>query len=284
MAPLQILGRWLSKETVSNSMTPGSSAERRGPWIEVGALTSRGSGPDPNEDALVALQLTVSQGEELLPICAGIVADGMGGHTGGQVASDVAVRVVGEWIANRVYRPYLSRPNAPAQRQPVSEVLTEAFVAAHSKVHEACPEGGTTLTCALVLGSNAFLAHVGDSRAYLISRNTIRQITTDHSLVSRLIGLGQITVQEALQHPQRNVLYRALGRPGNLEVDTHLQSLAAQSALLLCTDGLWSAITEDEMRSIVCAAPSPQLACDQLVDRAIEQGSDDNVTALLVQV
>jgi serine/threonine protein phosphatase PrpC len=151
-------------------------------------------------------------------------------------------------------------------------------------VHEACPEGGTTLTCALVLGSNAFLAHVGDSRAYLISRDTIRRITTDHSLVNRLIELGQITAQEALQHPQRNVLYRALGRPGNTEVDTHLQSLPADSALLLCTDGLWSTVAEDEVLSIIGAAPSPQIACNHLVDRAIEHGSDDNVTAVLVQV
>jgi serine/threonine protein phosphatase PrpC len=281
---MQILGRMFGRETPPTSTPTGSSAERRGPWIQAGALTSRGSGPDPNEDALITLQVMVSQGEELVPLCAGAVADGMGGHAGGQMASDLAVRLVGEWIANRVYRPFLSEPEAPARRQPVSEVLTEAIVAAHGKVHEACPEGGTTLTCALILGSNAFLAHVGDSRAYLISRNTIRRITTDHSLVNRLIELGQITAQEALQHPQRNVLYRALGRPGNLEVDTHLQSLPAQSALLLCTDGLWSAVTEDEMLSTICAAPSPQLACNQLVDRAIGQGSDDNVTALVIRV
>jgi protein phosphatase len=232
----------------------------------------------------LTLQLVRSQGEELLPLCAGIVADGAGGHAGGEMASDLAVRMVGEWIANRIYRPYLGEPAAPARRQSVSEVLTEAMVAAHDKVHEACPGAATTLTCALVLGSNAFLAHAGDSRAYLISRNTIRRITTDHSLVNRLIELGQITAQEALQHPQRNVLYRALGRSGNLEVDTHLQSLPAQSALLLCSDGLWSAVTEEEMRSLVGGAGSPQLACEQLVDRAIEQGSDDNVTALVVRV
>jgi len=284
MAPIRILGRWLGRETPPSSAAAGSSEERRGPRIEVGALTSQGGSPDPNEDALLTLQVAVSRGEELLPLCACIVADGMGGHAGGQIASDLAVRMVGEWIANRIYRPFLKEPEEPARRQPVSEVLTEAIVAAHGKVHEACPEGGTTLTCALILGSNAFLAHAGDSRAYLISRNTIRHITTDHSLVNRLIELGQITAQEALQHPQRNVLYRALGRPGNLEVDTHLQSLPAHSALLLCTDGLWSAVAEDEMLSIICAAPSPQAACNRLIDEAIEHGSDDHVTAVLVQV
>jgi len=281
---MKILGRLLGRETPSPSVAARGSEERRGPRIEVGALTSQSAGPEPNEDALMTLQVAISRGEELLPLCACIVADGMGGHAGGQIASDLAVRLVGERIADRIYRPFLGEPEDPARQQPVSEVLTEAVVAAHGKVHEACPEGGTTLTCALVLGSNAFLAHVGDSRAYLISGNTIRRITTDHSLVNRLIELGQLTAQQALQHPQRNVLYRALGRPGNLELDTHLQSLPAHSALLLCTDGLWSAVAEDEMLSIISAAPSPQIACNHLVDRAIEHGSDDNVTAVLVQV
>jgi serine/threonine protein phosphatase PrpC len=280
---MKILERLLNRERPPSAVSASDGAQR-GFGVEVGALTALGGGPDPNEDALLTLQGAITRGEELLPLCACMVADGMGGHEGGQIASDLAVRLVGEWIVNRVYRPFLNQPDNPAGRQPVSDVLTEAIVAANGKVHEACPEGGTTLTCTLVLGNNAFLAHVGDSRAYLISRDTIRQITTDHSLVSRLIELGQITAKEAKQHPQRNVLYRALGRAGNLEVDTHLQSLPAHSALLLCTDGLWGIVAEDEMLSIIAAAPSPQVACNHLVDRAIEHGSDDNVTAILVQV
>ena len=155
---------------------------------------------------------------------------------------------------------------------------------ANGKVHELCPDGGTTLTCAFLLGTNAFLAHVGDSRAYLISRNTIRQITTDHSLVNRLIELGQITPEEAKTHPQSNVLYRALGRPGNLEVDTYLQSLPDDSALLLCSDGLWGMVPDDEILDIITMAPSPQLACRRLIARANEHGGEDNITAVLTQV
>jgi protein phosphatase len=278
---MKILGRLLNRERPT--LSPGDEA-RRSPGIEVGAITALSGGPDPNEDALLTLQGVISRGEELLPLCACMVADGMGGHAGGQIASDLAVRLVGEWIVNRIYRPFLSQPDDPAGRQPVSQVLMEAIVAANGKVHKACPEGGTTLTCALVLGSNAFLAHVGDSRAYLVSRDTIRQITTDHSLVSRLIELGQITAEEARQHPQRNVLYRALGRAGNVEVDTYLQSLPAHSAVLLCTDGLWGAVSEEEMLSIIGTAPTAQAACNHIVDRAAEYGSDDNVTAVLVQV
>ncbi len=251
-------------------------------FLLVGALTDRGP-IDHNEDALFVLNAALSRGEDLLPLGLYIVADGMGGHEGGQRASDLAVRLTAHWILERIYQPFLLDPNRSAGQQPINDVLVEAAVAANSKVREECPRGGTTLTCTFVLGTNAFIAHVGDTRAYLISHNTIRQITTDHSLVNRLIELGQITPEEALTHPQRNVLYRALGRPGSLEVDTYLQSLPLNSSLLLCSDGLWGVISEQEILSVVNAASSPQVACRQLVALAAERG-DDNITAVLVQV
>jgi serine/threonine protein phosphatase PrpC len=250
----------------------------------VGALTDTGRVRDHNEDSLLTLTGAVSQEEDLLPMCFYVVADGMGGHAGGDEASALAVRIVTNWVLDKTYRPFLVNAAAPGNRQPINDVLTEAILVANGKVHEKCPEGGTTLTCALILGTNAFLAHVGDSRAYLISRGTIRQITTDHSLVNRLIELGQITPEEALTHPQRNVLYRALGRAGNLEVDTHLQSLPANSSLLLCSDGLWGMVQEAEMLSIIEAAPSPQVACNRLIARANDKGGEDNITAVLIRV
>ena len=255
-----------------------------GAHISVGASTNRGRVREHNEDALFTLSAMISQDEDLLPMCLYIVADGMGGHQGGQEASSLAVRLVANWVLEKIYRPFLTASDQSAGRPPINRVLMEAIVAANARVHEMCPDGGTTLTCAFVLGTNAFLAHVGDSRAYLISRNTIRQITTDHSLVNRLIELGQITPEEALTHPQRNVLYRALGRPGNLEVDTYLQSLPTNSSLLLCSDGLWGMVSEDEMLSIVNAEPSQQLACTRLIARANENGGEDNITAVLSKV
>jgi protein phosphatase len=103
-------------------------------------------------------------------------------------------------------------------------------------------------------------------------------------LVNRLIELGQITPEEAKTHPQRNVLYRALGRAGNLEVDTHLQSLPANSSLLLCSDGLWGTVPETDILSIIDMAPSPQAACNRLIALANENGGEDNITAVLIQV
>jgi serine/threonine protein phosphatase PrpC len=251
----------------------------------VGAVTDRGRVRDENEDALFALSAVISQGEELLPLSLYVVADGMGGHEGGAEASSLAVRLVADWVLDKIYQPFLLSSDQTANRQPINQVLTEAIIAANGKLSELCaPGAGTTLTCAFILGTNAFLAHVGDSRAYLIDRNSMRQITTDHSLVSRLIELGEITPEEAKTHPQRNVLYRAVGRAGKLEVDTYLQPMPTNSSLLLCSDGLWGTVPEAAMLQIITAAASPQAACRQLVAQANENGGADNITAVLVQV
>jgi protein phosphatase len=213
-----------------------------------------------------------------------IVADGMGEDEPGTKASALAVRVVADWILNRIYRPLLLDTELSSHRPAIHQVMRAAVSEAHERIRQSHPGGKTTLTCAFVLGTNAFVAHVGDSRAYLIRRNTLSQITTDHSLVKRLIEVGQITAQEAKTHPQRNVLYRALGRDGELQVDTYLQSVPSNSSLLLCSDGLWGMISEGTMQSIVYTAPSPQIACRRLVARANKNGGEDNITAVLVQI
>ena len=110
----------------------------------------------------------------------------------------------------------------------------------------------------------------------------LQQITRDHSLVERLKELRQITEEEAMTHPQRNILYRALGQGSSIEVDTYFQLLPAGSQLLLCSDGLWGAVPEREMVEIIAAAPAPQIACERLIEAAITHGGDDNITAILI--
>jgi serine/threonine protein phosphatase PrpC len=171
-----------------------------------------------------------------------------------------------------------------ADRQPIHQVLREALIAANGRVQQVHRGGKTTCTCALILGTRAFIAHVGDSRAYLVRSDTLASLTIDHSLVHRLIELGQITPDEAKTHPQRNVLYRAVGRGESLEVDTGLQTLTVDHSLLLCSDGMWRVLSQDIIASIVRSAPSPQIACRWLVDRAIAGGGLDNVTVVLVRV
>jgi serine/threonine protein phosphatase PrpC len=141
----------------------------------------------------------------------------MGEDERGTQASALAVRVAADWILTRIYRPFLRETELSSSRPAIQQVLYEAIGKAHQQILRSFPGGKTTLTCAFVLGENAFVAHVGDSRAYLLRGQSISQITTDHSLVNRLIDVGQITAEEAKTHPQRNVLYRALGREGELK-------------------------------------------------------------------
>jgi len=278
----KILGRTQPLPPVPLPLDAGK--ESKSLFLVVGAATDKGPVADHNEDALFTLNAALSQENDLLPLGLYIVADGISGKERGEAASSLAVRLVADWVLSKIYHPFLLDLAHSANQQPIHQVLREAIIAASGKIREVYADAGTTLTCAFVLGTNAFIAHVGDSRAYLLSKSTIRQLTTDHSLVNRLIELGQLTAEEAKTHPQRSVLYRALGRAGNLEIDTYLQSLPVSSSLLLCSDGLWQAVPQADILAIVNAAQSPQAACRQLAAQAKENDGEDNVTAILVQV
>jgi protein phosphatase len=166
----------------------------------------------------------------------------------------------------------------------IGEILTAALEKANETVARETPEGGTTVTVAVVHGNIAYLAHVGDSRAYYITQDGIVQLTKDHSLVQRLIDLDHLTPDEAAVHPQRNVLYRAIGQNESLEVDSFMKPLEDGSRLLLCSDGLWNMVDEERVRQVVSSAATPQNACDQLVELANEKGGSDNITVILIQL
>jgi serine/threonine protein phosphatase PrpC len=143
---------------------------------------------------------------------------------------------------------------------------------------------GTTLVAALVIGDTAHIANVGDSRTYLITNDgTIRQITIDHSLVERLVALGQIEPDEARIHPQRNVIYRTIGDKEDAEVDFFVQKLNPGDSLLVCSDGLSGKVEDTEIWRLVSRSRSPQEACEQLVQTANDHGGDDNITVIIVQ-
>jgi serine/threonine protein phosphatase PrpC len=237
-----------------------------------------------NQDSLFALTGAISQEDGLLPLGLCIVADGSGEDKAGAHASALTVRLVADRVLEGIYRPFLLGTEQTSDRRPIHQVLREAVIAANGRVQKACQGGKTTCTCLLILGMNVYIAHVGDSRAYLVDGEGIAPITTDHSLVNRLIELGQITPQEAKTHPQRNVLYRAVGQGDKLEVDTGLQSLSVGQALLLCSDGLWGELSQEVIEAVIRSVPSPQNACHRLVTRAIEGGGQDNVTVVLIQV
>jgi len=253
------------------------------PRLEVGMASDPGTVRSLNEDCAAFLALRVAQErEEDLFLLA--LADGMGGHAHGEVASRVAVAAALAALAPSALIPLALSP-APGGSAGGSlrDLLEEAVHRADRAVREQVPQGGTTLLLALVAGTQAYLAHVGDSRAYLIRGGVAEQLTHDHSLVGRLVELGELSPEQARTHPQRSLLYRALGQVGRLEVDFLSRSLEGGGALLLCTDGLWSLFSDEELAAHVCAAPSAQEACRALVAEARRRGADDNVSLMVVR-
>ena len=162
--------------------------------------------------------------------------------------------------------------------------MSEGILDAHRIILKEVQGGGTTVSAALLRGEQMTIAHVGDSRAYTISADGgIQVLTRDHSLVRRLIELGQITEEEASDHPQRNVLYRALGQGEPFEPDVSTYPITPGGYLLICSDGLWGVVSDEVLASITLNAVDPQDACQQMVDAANKAGGPDNISVILVR-
>jgi serine/threonine protein phosphatase PrpC len=248
-----------------------------------GCAQSVGKQRDHNEDCLFAFSVTTGGESNSAPLGLFIVADGMGGHQFGEVASSAAVRTMANYILKR-FHAYLVNPSE-GMEEPLQEMMRAAITEAQRAVTQAAPGSGTTLTAALVLGQQMTIGHVGDSRAYAVRPDgRIEALTRDHSLVKRLEELGQITSEEAAAHPQRNVLYRALGQGEVLEPDIFTTPFPQPGYLLICSDGLWSVLPDDNLSRLVISAPNLQDACQSLVEAANDAGGPDNITAVLVQL
>jgi protein phosphatase len=208
-----------------------------------------------------------------------VLADGMGGHQKGEIASAVTIETVNS--------EYYARVTPLVGDDPVEtiiEALGQAIAKANNQVLNATEGGGTTVVAA-VLHDDALVAmNVGDSRAYLLRDNELRLISKDHSLVQRLVEMGKISEEEALTHPRRNVLYQALGQ--GAEVDIHIVSekLQVDDVIILCSDGLWSEVSEPKLRDVLGQATSPLVAVKQLISLANDSGGPDNITAIIIQV
>lgn len=221
-----------------------------------------------------------------------VVADGMGGHVGGEFASKIAVSTVEEIIkgldkAEAYKASYLY--SEPAQDNPQQETLRDAISKAGSKICQKAIEEpelkgmGTTATVLLLDNYTAHLAHVGDSRAYLVREGQIKQITEDHSLVNEQVKSGLITEAEAKTHQLKNIITRSVGVQEEVEVDTVLVAAKAGDTFVLCSDGL-SNMTEDQEICEIVAKNDPETAARTLVDLANQRGGDDNITLILVHV
>jgi serine/threonine protein phosphatase PrpC len=227
--------------------------------IEVGHATDIGRVRERNEDSVLVDP----------PVYA--VADGMGGHRGGQVASQVALETLEELQSKGVgsLAEHVRRANRAVWDRSVEDQRLAGM--------------GTTLTAARIDGASVLLAHVGDSRAYLMRNGELRQLTADHTLVARMVRSGEITEAEADVHPHKNVLTRALGTDEQVEVDEDSLALADGDRLLLCSDGLTGMLTEDQIQAILQESSDPQNAAERLVRAANRAGGIDNISVVVLE-
>jgi serine/threonine protein phosphatase PrpC len=254
------------------------------PQLTAGCSQSVGKQRDLNEDSLLAVTTTLSGSSGGIPFGLYIVADGMGGHQYGEVASNAAVRTMGGHVMRKFF-PYLFGLPAKQVDEPLQEMMLEGVVESQRVVQREAPGSGTTLTAALVVGQQVTIAHVGDSRAYIVYNDgRVEPITRDHSLVKRLEELGQLTSAEAAVHPQRNVLYRAVGQGDTLEPDILTIPFPQNGYIMICSDGLWGVISEQEIIKTVLDAPNLQRACQGLVSAANAAGGPDNISVILIQM
>jgi len=239
--------------------------------IEVAHLTDIGRKRKHNEDAFGFFSLSE---DEVLAI----VADGMGGHASGEVASRMAVEIIRE-----VY-------SKERTEQDVSEALKSAFEVANFTILQKSLEQedlngmGTTATALVIKGDQTFVGHMGDSRAYLFRNATVHQLTQDHSMVNRMVEQGLLTKEEAQRHPQRNVIYKTLGVNRDADLDL-VGPLSAQGddIFLLCSDGLTNLVSDEELLEIV-KEKSPKEACEKLIQLANNRGGHDNITIQILKV
>jgi PPM family protein phosphatase len=247
------------------------------PGVDAAALTDVGCQRQNNEDSYLYWEAEDDNEFQRKGRLA-IVADGMGGHEGGQEASHIAVCAI-----KQEYQ------NAPGDD--VRRALLEGFQAAYRQIQErtladASLQGmGTTCTAIVLKGRDLHYAHLGDSRLYRVRGEDVRQLTRDHSYVGRLVEKGIISAEEAETHPQRHILTAALGTgpepaPETLEEPIPLQE---EDTLILCTDGLWGVVNEEEIRQSV-ADTIPQRACQKLVQLAKERGGPDNITVQVLRI
>lgn len=257
-----------------------------------GAARDIGMVRSSNEDTTIVFHSAQQNVQDNPAFSLFLVADGAGGHADGEYASTLAGRVIMQTVSEEIYMPMLLQGVNPAVAEPlppITEVLVDAVHRADTAIRREVPGGGTTLTAAVVIGDLAHIVHVGDSRAYLVTQDEedgpdIHQLTRDHSVAKRLQEIGQITAAEATNHPEASRLWKIMGLSENLEPDITTRRLPANCHLLLCSDGLWNMVPEQDIVAIVLGADTPQLAANLLVAAANANGGADNISIVVVRV
>lgn len=240
--------------------------------MKIVAKTDKGKVRASNQDAYAV-------GEFPDEVAWAVVCDGMGGAAGGNIASALAVKVISDKI-NASYREKMS-PSS------IKNMLDSALIAANLEVYDMAdtkPElkgMGTTVVCAVVKNSCAYIAHAGDSRAYIFNKDNLSQVTTDHSFVQDLVNKGKITAEEAQNHPNKNLITRAIGVDKSIEIDFDEVEMDDDDVLIICTDGLSNYVSDMEMINEVSDGRYYAFA-DRLVKKANNNGGGDNITVVAI--
>lgn len=203
-----------------------------------------------------------------------VVADGMGGHNAGEIASKLAATTIRDFIFEK-YNSYEDKEEL------IRDSIVRSNTVIYKKQHddEELKGMGTTTTCCIIKDNDLFIGHVGDSRAYIINRQGIKKITVDHSFVEELVKNGSITEDEAQNHPQRNLITRAVGTEENVVVDTKIIQFNNDDVIMICSDGLTNYVNSEEICEIVLNRKAD--AVDELVNLANERGGSDNISVII---
>lgn len=253
--------------------------------LEVGYRSEPGLGREFNEDSFILLAPPNTTPDIKILMA---VADGMGGHRAGNVASQFVVEALDSVFTSSEYRNYVTyNPNRPDYYMVVLKEVLERINQQLYDLSARYPElkgMGTTATVIVLAKGKIYWGHVGDSRAYLLRRNSLRRLTHDHTWVSKQVEEGLLTPEEAMYHPWRNVLIQSLGGGPLVEVERGIEMVKPGDVILLCSDGLTSVVDDSEIQKVLLTSASSQIACDRLVDLAHKRGSLDDITILVARI
>ncbi len=274
----------------SVTLTGMQAVQQRALRQNSGTATHAGLVRDHNEDYVAKLDYSLDQSGAAEPMGLYIVADGMGGYQEGEKASRDSVRkAFRDFIEGHILQdlraPTRKLPATPTG-SPLEDTLRGLVGDANQLIRtmrqQTGSNRGTTITALLIVGAKAAVANVGDSRTYCMRNGELRQITQDHSLVFSLFKAGQITEEQIYSHPQKNEVYRSLGDREDVKIDTFGLDIQAGDRFLLCSDGLWEMVRNNQIAAILASATTPQMACDRLVAEAYDNGGEDNISAVAV--
>jgi serine/threonine protein phosphatase PrpC len=248
---------------------------------------------EPNEDSTLVLQFQRIHESLSTPVGIFVVADGMGGHDSGQVASRMTISQIADRFIHELLLPSLSAENAKepipvSDEEKITDLLRGAIEDANTALCQTNQRDktdmGSTLTGFMIVGDLAYIFNVGDSRTYMLRDGNLYQLTTDHSLVGQLVAGGMIEPDEVYTHPQRNQIFRSIGDKLNVQIDIFKQQIHPGDVLLSCCDGLWEMVRNPQITDILNNAADPQSASAQLIEAANTNGGEDNISAVVVYV